>query len=290
VRPQQLWRGDHYATLEKRRQKGAKDPHRLVELIARAEEMIGKLNAGGFELTGEYAVTLSELDAMVPLIEEAATIPGFEDGRIATTANYLHTAVMLSARAFLLGIASAQAATFVPRAGSPTPDMNVIGDGGGQVEIEVYTPQRLCHPIIPTLTETDAEEIVAAAFRRKKEQLATGDSILLIGGFGCDGVSIDRLKAATENRLAPGNRRPNLAAIAFYVIASWARFGGDPEAPEAEGVNAGAHTGLVLNSGYKGTLQLRPLEDLPSESSSARLVPNLAQPGTYFLATDYAVV
>jgi hypothetical protein len=281
--------GGHYEKLEARRKKGAKDPHRLVVLIARAEEMTAELEQGrGFDLTGEYAVTLSELDAMVPLLEEAATIPGFQNGHIAKTTDYVHTAVMLAARAFLLGIASAKSVTFVPRANSPTPDMHVVGDDA-EVNIEVYTPQRLCHPADPTLSEDEAAEIVAAAFRRKKGQLTTGDTIMLIGGFGCNTTSIDRLKSATEDRLAPGNRRPHMAALALYVIASWTRFGGEPDALQVEGVSAGAHTGLVLNPGYEGDLQLRPLADLPPGSSSARLVPNLAKPGTYFLATKAEV-
>ena len=45
----------------------------------------------GFELTGEYAVALSELEAVVPLLEEAATIPGFEEGHLAQTKDYAHT-------------------------------------------------------------------------------------------------------------------------------------------------------------------------------------------------------
>lgn len=89
-----------YEVLEARRSKGARDPHRLVVLIARANEMIDQLEREGrFELTGEYAVTLSELEAVVPLVEEAATIPGFEDAHLAQTKDYAHTAVMLSARA-----------------------------------------------------------------------------------------------------------------------------------------------------------------------------------------------
>ena len=54
-------------------------------MIARANEMIDQLEREGrFELTGEYAVTLSELEAVIPLLEEAATIPGFEDAHVAT--------------------------------------------------------------------------------------------------------------------------------------------------------------------------------------------------------------
>ncbi len=107
---------------------------------------------------------------------------------------------------------------------------------------------------------------------------------MLIGGFGCDAASIDRLKAATATRLAPGDRRPNLAGVAFYVMSSWTRFGGAPDALRAEGVAAGCHTGLVLNPGYAGAIQLQPLRDLPPGSASARLVPDLSRPGMHFLA------
>jgi hypothetical protein len=111
-----------YEKLEARRAKGAKDPHRLVVLIARANEMIDKLEGdGGFELTGEYAVTLSELPAVVPLLEEAAVTPGFEDADMAKTKDYMHAAVMVSAHAFLLGVGGADGVTFVPTTGSPTP-------------------------------------------------------------------------------------------------------------------------------------------------------------------------
>ena len=180
---------------------------------------------------------------------------------------------MLSARAFLLGIASADAANIVRRSGSPTPDMNVAGNGT-ELAIDAYAPQGPWHPTDGTLSEDAARLVVRNAFNRKNRQLATRNSIMLIGGFGCDEVSIDRLKSATEERLAPGKRRPYLAAVAFYVIASWTRFGGEPDARQAEGVSAGAHTGLVLNPGYEGHVQLRPLEDLPPGSRSARLVPN----------------
>ena len=132
-----------YEALEARRSKGARDPHRLVVLIARANEMIDQLEREGrFELTGEYAVTLSELEAVVPLLEEAATIPGFEDAHLAQTKDYAHTAVMLSARAFLLGIASAEAVNFVPTTDSPTPDMNVLGSDA-ELAIEVYAAPSL---------------------------------------------------------------------------------------------------------------------------------------------------
>lgn len=274
----------HYDVLEATRSRGAMDPHRLVVLIARANEMIELLEQDcRFELTGEYAVTLSELDAMVPLLEEAATIPGFEDAHLAQTKDYVHTAVMLSARAFLLGIASADAVDFVPRADSPTPDMNVVGNNA-TVAIEIYAPQRLWHPDETTLSVDTAQRIVRDAFNRKNTQLTTTDSIMLIGGFGCDSESIDRLKAATVTRLAPGDRRPSMAAVAFYVISSWTKFGGAPNALRAEGVGAGCHTGLVLNPGYTGDIHLRPLADLPPGSTSARLVPDLSKRGLYVLA------
>jgi hypothetical protein len=274
----------HYDTLEAKRARGAKDPHRLVVLIERVDEMVEKLEReGGFELTGERAVTLSELDAVVPLLEEAAAIPGFEDAHLAQTKDYVHTAVMLSARAFLLGIASAEAVEFVARAGSPTPDMNVLGNDT-ELAIEVYAPQRLWHPEETTLSVDNARRIVNDAFGRKHRQLMTGNTIMLVGGFGCDAESIDRLKVATAERLAPGDRRPTLAAVAFYVISSWTRFGGAPDDLHAEGVGAGCHTGLVLNPGYAGYVQLRPLVDLPLGSTSARLVPDLSRPGMYLLA------
>jgi hypothetical protein len=64
-------------------------------LIARANEMIDQLEQdGGFQLTSEYAVTLSELEAVVPLLEEAATIPGFEDAHLPQTKDYVHAAVI----------------------------------------------------------------------------------------------------------------------------------------------------------------------------------------------------
>jgi hypothetical protein len=274
-----------YEALEARRSKGARDPHRLVVLIARANEMIDQLEREGrFELTGEYAVTLSELEAVVPLLEEAATIPGFEDAHLAQTKDYAHTAVMLSARAFLLGIASAEAVNFVPTTDSPTPDMNVLGSDA-ELAIEVYAPQRLWHPPDTTLSVDTAQRIVSDAFSRKNRQLTTTDSIMLIGGFGCDAESIDRLKTATATRLGPGGRRPNLAAVAFYVVSSWTRFGGTSDALRAEGVGAGCHTGLVLNPGYTGDIHLRPLADLAPGSASARLVPDLSRPGMYLLAT-----
>ena len=104
-----------------------------------------------------------------------------------------------------------------------------------------------------TLSVDTAQRIVSDASSRKNRQLTTTDSIMLIGGFGCDADSIDRLKTATATRLGPGGRRPNLAAVAFYVVSSWTRFGGTSDALRAEGVGAGCHTGLVLNPGYTGT-------------------------------------
>ena len=191
---------------------------------------------------------------------------------------------MLSARAFLLGIASAEAVNFVPTADSPTPDVNVVGNDA-ELAIEVYAPRRLWHPADTTLSVSTARRVVTDAFSRKNRQLTTTDSIMLIGGFGCDAESIDRLKGATAARLAPGDRRPNLAAVAFYVISSWTRFGGAPDGLRAEGVGAGCHTGLVLNPAYTGDIQLRPLADLPPGSASARLVPDLSRPGMYLLAS-----
>jgi len=141
----------------------------------------------------------------------------------------------------------------------------------------------LWHPTYPTLSVNTAKRVVKNAFDRKKSQL-TGDSILLVGGFGCDAESIDRLKSATADRLAPGDRRPHLAAVAFYVISSWTQFGGSREALVVEGLSAGCRTGLVMNPGYRGRIQLQPLDDLPSGSGSARLVPDLSTPGMYVLA------
>lgn len=275
--------GGRYDQLEARRVKGANDPHRLVVLIARANQMIDMLeHDGGFVLTGENAVTLSELPAVVPLLEEAAVTPGFEDADMAKTKDYMHSAVMVSARAFLLGVGGADAVDFVATAGSPTPDMNVtLGDA--ELSAEVYAPQALWHPSDPTLSVETAKRVVKKTFDRKKSQL-TGNSILLVGGFGCDADSIDRLKSATADRLAAGNRRPHMAAVAFYVISSWTQFGGSRDALVVEGLSAGCRTGLVVNPGYGGQIRLQPLDDLAPGSGSARLVPDLSTPGMYVRA------
>ena len=77
---------------------------------------------------------------------------------------------MLSARSFLLGIASAEAVNFVPTTDSPTPDMNVVGTDA-EVAIEVYAPRRLWHPTETTLSVETAERVVDDASSRKNRQL-----------------------------------------------------------------------------------------------------------------------
>ena len=79
---------------------------------------------------------------------------------------------------------------------------------------------------------------------------------MLIGGFRVRRTSIDPLKSATEDRLAPCNRRPHRAAVAFYVIASWTRFGGEPDARQAEGAKVGEPTRDSSGSGDQGHVHL----------------------------------
>ena len=170
-------------------------------------------------------MTLSELDAVVPLPRRGCGHPGLR-GRASGADEGLRAHRRRCSRPARSSWASRapRLCSFVPRTGSPTPDMNVVGNDSRRWPSR---STRLSGCGTPAETDPVRGRRTAHRARRafRPEEPPTGHrrtrSCSSVG-FGCD---------AESNRPAEGgHRRPDwprviadreLAAVAFYAVSSW---------------------------------------------------------------------
>lgn len=256
--------GHDFEILEAKYQRGLKSltppksPHRLVVLVKRVETMITQLETGAsLPLDHISRVSVKELRDALSLLEEARDAPGFADvgATINSTQDYAHTLVMLSARWFLEAIGNGRV-EFIPTEASPRPDLRVhTSDGASWWHAEVYVPRDLIHPQSGALTADRATKLVGAALKRKKLQLASDDSFLLIGGLGCCAHTVGVLRQAAQAQLA-NHHRPRLLAIGIYSRCVITEYGGSAANPIPVALHTGSRTELAPNAHYEGILRL----------------------------------
>lgn len=261
----------------------------MVVLIERASELLDRLERERtFEVDlSEFAtanVTLSELRTAVLLLEEANTIPAFKrvEATITKNKDYSHTLLLVAARAFL-EIVGNGAIDYYSTTTSPTPDLRIQGSRKS-LFVEVYAPQALQHPPGATITDDVARAIVdrKRKDKRKRRQLDAGESLLLIGGSGCDDATADLLEAAAAESLQK-HVRPQLIGIAIYIISAVVVRDGDEL-----GIRRTSRTRIALNPHYVGDVQLAVDAPLPHDMGVVRLVPDSANPGGFLVAPEGA--
>lgn len=234
-------------------------PHRLIVLVLRVQAMIQSWERhGSLALDDTASVTVMELSTALRLLEAAREIPAFArvGATVKTSDDYAHTLVMLSAVWFLEAVGNGRV-EFVPTADSPMPDLRVRGHDGAPLYVEVYVPRVLVHPPQGLVPPAEAADRVERALRRKKRQLRSVDSLLLIGGLGCSEETVEALKAAAEHELAR-RERSELVGVAIFAPFVVTEFSGAADAPPApRRLHNGSRTAFMPNPRYRGRIHLR---------------------------------
>jgi len=102
------------------------------------------------------------------------------------------------------------------------------------------------------VSAAEAADRVERAIRRKKRQLQSGDSLLLIGGLGCSDETVDALKGAAEHELAR-RERSQLAGVAIFAPFVLTEFHGAADSlPVPLRLHNGSRTAFVPNRRYRG--------------------------------------
>jgi len=119
---------------------------------------------------------------------------------------------------------------FVPTTDSPRPDLRIRAHDGAPMYVEAYVPRVLVHPPRGHVSPEQAAGRVERALKRKKSQLQSGDSLLLIGGLGCGAETIEALRLAAVHELSRRDR-PGLVGIGIFAPLVVTEYGGTPDAP-----------------------------------------------------------
>jgi hypothetical protein len=253
--------GLKFETLAQKQTRGAlANPHRVVELVERAERMIQTLKRGEqwVEVDGDFGVAAMELGRLLSRYEYAKSLPGFDEVGVAfaTTQDYSHALTMLDAAWFLDAAGNAHIEFIPTQRGVATTDLRIYtSDRSWSWQVEIHVPSELVHPLVGTLTATRAREIVGETLRKKKAQLRTGDSFLMIGGLGCDDQTVAALKRGATDVLSVG-RRSHVAGVLVYSMIVVKEDYRRPDGRVGARLHNGARADAVENPGYAGPVRL----------------------------------
>lgn len=266
--------GVQFETLTNKHERGElANAHRLIELVDRVEAMIEILKRGDewIPIDGDFSIAVMELDRLLRLYEYAETLPGFAEvgATLTSTEDYAHTLVMLEAARWIDMLGNGHV-EFVPREPkAATPDLRVYtNDRSWWWHIEVHVPRELVQPPVGSLTVDRARYLVDETLRKKKEQLRTGDSFLLVGGLGCCAETVAALKTGAADVLTAG-RRLQLAGVYVYSAIVWNEEYRRDDGQVAARLHNGTRTAVVENPGYAGPLRLSSI--LPLDAPLRRI-------------------
>jgi hypothetical protein len=265
--------GVQFEALTRKHERGAlANPHRLIELVRRVEAMIETLERGEqwIQVDGDFSVAVMELGRLLSRYEYAEKLPGFHEVGVAfaTTQDYSHALVMLDAAWFLDAAGNAHI-EFVPTERDSTTDLRVYTrDRSWSWQVEVHVPSELVHPVVGALTAKRARDIVDETLRKKKAQLRTGDSFLMIGGLGCDDETVAALRKGATDTLSVG-RRPHVAGVLVYSMIVVKEEYRRDDGQVAARLHNGARADAVENPGYAGPVRLSSI--LPPDAPLRRV-------------------
>ncbi len=247
--------GPHFEPLRAKHLRGRlRDPHRLVVLILRAEAIQDAWQReGSLALDGTTTVTVMELNNVVRLLTGARRVPEFTqvEATIRTSDDYHHALVLLQAKWFLEELGNGEV-EYVPTATSPTPDL-VLRSEPVPLYVEVCVPRVLVRPPFGLVTPDVAVKTVTTVLKRKKEQLRSRESMLLLGGLNCNEATVNALRKSLEQNL-PRRTRLELVGVGILTTFIATEYRGDARIPTR--LRNGSHTAFVPNPGYRGPITI----------------------------------